>query len=189
MKTLGKVGAIPLGGAVAVLLGGLGGLGGCAGQEPLERGFETSRRLPEMGNQGASYELVFPSPTIELARANGEAGDLADFTRNDAALGVGSQRPRMALDSWTDMDRPSIRESRQINIPQGHGRFLYFDRPGYGYGGGYGGGGYGGGHGGGHGGGYGQPPWRPANPYGHTYPAPRGGRDYVPRGWDGRSWW
>ncbi len=185
MKMLRKFGAIALGGAVAALLSGVSG---CAGQEPLERGFEVSRRLPDMGNQGAAHELVFPSPTIELARANGEAGDLADFTRNDAALGVGSQRPRMALDSWTDLDRPSLRESRQINIPQGHGRFLYFDRSGYGYGGGRGGG-YGGGYEGGYGGGYGRPGGRPAHPYGHTYPAPRGGRDYVPRGWDGRSWW
>jgi hypothetical protein len=101
-----------------------GPLVGCA-SEAIERG----PRAPFEGNQGASWELVFATPSIAtIARTDGAIVDHApELSRRDAALGVGTQDPRMALESWTNAERPELGRSRTLHVPRGHDRFIYFE--------------------------------------------------------------
>ena len=102
----------------ALVVAGLAGLGGCATDVPSRDGG------PYAGNQGGSWEVVLPGRAVAQAEPGPEAG------RRDEDLNIRDSRPRLALETWPEEDRPGLDRARRLSLPRRSHQYLYIsDRP------------------------------------------------------------
>lgn len=104
------------------------GLSGCAVSIPTASGGST------VGAQGRTSHTLFLAPSVTQDDPSWDGSYLPEYSRRDAALGVGGDAPMLATAQWPESPRPDLDFNRYLTLPSQPGTYLYFSSLPYRYG-------------------------------------------------------
>lgn len=111
--------------APAILLVGFGG--GCASPVPSREPFAAASAATIEPPQGSSWESVLPSPEVARWHEFIDPRNMESYGRADHRLAAASGSDVNAM-NWPAAARPSLAQTRRLDIRDRDGRIVYFDR-------------------------------------------------------------
>lgn len=112
--------------APAVLIAGLGG--GCASSVPQREQLAAQSSASIAPPQGSSWESVFASPEVARWHEFVDPREMDSYGRSDDRLAAAPAADGVNTLNWPTAARPSLTNTRRIDIRDRDGRIVYSDR-------------------------------------------------------------